>query len=140
MVLYIGLFTNEGETTRMTDHVPGTLKVTVIRARSLPDTDGWLDKPDPYAKIIAYRSGGSRVIKTTRVKRETQNPVWNQELTFGYGKWVQLFIEIWDEDGGFNGPDNRMVGPYRVEIVVPCSNTEIAGNKVYYSYYVDYSL
>ena len=125
---------------RMANHVPGTLKVTAIKAYNLPDTDGWLDTADPYAWIIAHRSDGPPVGKRTRTIGGNLNPVWNQELTFGYGKWTHFYIRIWDEDGGFNGSDDTMTGNHKVDIVVPCSDTEKIANQIECSYYVDYSL
>ena len=132
----------EGGASRLTDHVPGILKVTAIKAYNLPDTDGWLDTADPYARIVAYRSDGFTISAHTRVIGGNLNPVWNQEIEFTFvpSKWTHFTIQIWDEDGGFNGADDTMTGKYRVDIVVPCSDVEKVGGKIEYSYYVDYSL
>ena len=124
----------------MANHVPGTLKVTAIKAYNLPDTDGWLDTADPYALIVAYRSDGPLIIRRTRTIGGNLNPVWNQELTFGYGKWTHLYIRIWDEDGGLNFDNDAMTGDHKVDIIVPCSDTLKIANQIECSYYVDYSL
>ena len=125
---------------RMTEHVPGGLKVTAIKAYNLPDTDGWLDTADPYAKITAYKLDGSYVTKRTDDKGGTLHPVWNKELSFGHGQWTHFYIRIWDSDGGWNGGDDTMTGNYKVDILTPCSkDTEKLGNQIEYSYYIDYS-
>ena len=125
---------------RMTDHVPGGLKVTVIKAYHLPDTDGWLDTADPYARVHAYRLDGSDATKATDEKGGTLNPVWNKELSFGHGQWTHFYIQIWDSDNGWNGGDDTMTGNYKVDILTPCSkDTEKLGNQIEYSYHIDYS-
>ena len=125
---------------RMTDHVPGDLKITVIKAYGLPNTDGGGNTADPYAKVTAYTLDGTGITTQTNTKDGTLSPVWNQVLSFGNGQWSHFYIEIWDEDGGFRGEDDSMTDNYRVDILTPCSeNPEKLGNKIEYSYYIDYS-
>ena len=124
---------------RMTSHVPGQLKITVIKAYNLPNTDS-PDNADPYAKVRAVKLDGSSVTQYTNEKDGTLNPVWNQELSFGYGQWSHFHIQIWDDDSPFRGDDDSMTSNYRVDILTPCSeDTEKLDNKIEYSYYVDYS-
>ena len=139
--LFLGLLVKEGGALRLTDHVPGILKVTVIKAYNLPDTDGLWDTADPYARITAHSVYGFTVSADTRVIEGNLNPVWNQEVNLQYeSKWTHFTIQIWDQDGGLNGNDDTMTGEYRVDVVVPCSDVEKVGGKIEYSYYVDYSL
>jgi hypothetical protein len=86
---------------RMTSHVP--------------------DNADPYAKVRAVKLDGSSVTQYTNEKDGTLNPVWNQELSFGYGQWSHFHIQIWDDDSPFRGDDDSMTSNYRVDILTPCS-------------------
>lgn len=79
----------------------GNLKVYIERASSLRDTDGWLNKPDPYVRVTAVDRFGRHIIRQTSVKRGTQNPVWNQWLDFGRNTFQDRFsMQIWDQDPG----------------------------------------
>ena len=125
---------------RMTDHVPGDLKITVIKAYGLPNTDGGGNTADPYATVTAYTLDDTAISRSTTTKDGTLSPVWNQELSFGDGQWSHFNIRIWDEDGGLRGADDSMTSNYRVDILTPCSeNVERLDNKIEYSYYIDYS-
>ena len=129
---------------RVSSHVPGGLRITVIKAYNLPETDGvgiGVDLPDPYATVVAYKLDGSHETRYTDVKDGDILPVWNQELSFGNGQWSHFHIQIWDRDTGLlEGDDDLMTDDYRVDILTPCSkDVERLGNKIEYSYYVDYS-
>ena len=77
----------------------GNLKVLIERASSLRDTDGWLNKPDPYVRVTAFDSNGRPIVRSTSVKQGTQNPVWNQWLDFGRNTFQDRFsIRMWDQD------------------------------------------
>ena len=125
---------------RMTDHVPGNLIITVIKAYNLPDTDGWLNTADPYAKVMAFRSDNPGHTLYTENKGGTLNPVWNTELMFGEGQWTHFNIQILDSDGGSVYDYDIMTASYRVDILTPCSkDVEKINNQIEYSYYVDYT-
>ena len=78
---------------------------------NLPDTDGWLNDPDPYVKVTAVLANGVRQTKYTCTIGGDRNPGWYQWLDWGNlgCDWSHFEIEVWDEDGGiFNGDDDLM--------------------------------
>ncbi len=112
----------------------GTLKVKMIRARGLPDTDGWWDEPDPYAVVVAVDKSNNRQEKRTVVKRGTCNPYWNQELDFGHSSvgWRYFTITVYDSD---NGGDDNMTGTETVWVSPSCTtNTRLFAPCVDYNY------
>lgn len=86
---------------RETSH-KGILKVKMVKAKNLPDSDGWYNEPDPYACVVAVNRLNTRYKRCTRVISGTQHPVWNQELDFGEScsGWKYYTITIYDEDPG----------------------------------------
>ena len=82
--------------------VVGILKIYVRYALNLPDTDGWLNKPDPYVKITAVDHNGVHVIRTSSTKQGTQSPSWNEWLTLGGREWQFFRIRVWDNDFFFD--------------------------------------
>ena len=58
------------------------LKVHVLRAHSLPDTDGaFQGRSDPFAIVSAFRFfGSSSVSKSTAVIQGTHDPVFDETL------------------------------------------------------------
>lgn len=81
---------------------PGILKVEVLNARDLPDTDGWFNNPDPYVSVHAVDQHNTRAKQDTAKIKGTRNPTWNQELDFGESRngWRFIEISVWDEDWG----------------------------------------
>ncbi|XP_064403040.1 zinc metalloproteinase nas-4-like [Halichondria panicea] len=98
----------------------GILKVRMIRAWNLPDTDGWWNEPDPYAVVVAVDKTNYRREKRTGVKSGTTNPQWNQELDFGNRneEWRYFTITIYDSD---NDGDDKMVGTQTIWVYRSCS-------------------
>ena len=86
--------------------ITGRLRIKVRYARNLPDTDPWLNAPDPYVRITAIHSSTSTVTRDTSVKMGTQNPTWNEFLGFGVHRWKYFYVQIWDYDFLFG--DDRM--------------------------------
>jgi hypothetical protein len=81
---------------RLTNYVRGNLRVTVIKAYNMPDNDG-LGKADPYAKVRAHKYNYANVHEQrTKSIGGNLNPVWNEELDFGEGPWMDFNIQIWD--------------------------------------------
>ena len=81
----------------------GTLTVHVQNATNLPDTDGaFSGDPDPFTRVTAIRQDTSltRITRDTRRIRGTENPVWNQALSFGCGQWRFIEVSVWDSDSG----------------------------------------
>ena len=82
--------------------VEGVLKVHVLRAHSLPDTDGTFQgRSDPFAIVSAFRFfGSSSVSKSTAVIQGTHDPVFDETLNFGCDKWRSISIGVLDSDCG----------------------------------------
>ena len=93
---------------RMLTLVQARLKVYIRYARNLPDTDPWLNDPDPYVRITALRSSGSTYVKSTSVKGGTEDPTWNDWFDFSECRWASFQIQIWDDDSGLTGADDDM--------------------------------
>ena len=95
----------------------GILKVYVRYARSLKDTDPWLNDPDPYVRVIAVDSEDNEHQRKTAVKGGTKNPTWNQWLDVGGNTYQPFFkIQIWDKDSAFTGSDDTMSNSETVSI------------------------
>ena len=80
----------------------GILKVRMVLAKDLPDTDGWWNCPDPYACVEAVERSNNRHRLCTRRIGGTRYPRWNQELNFGTSSsgWLYFTITVWDQDSG----------------------------------------
>ena len=78
--------------------VRGFLTVKVRRGSSLRDTDGWLNRPDPYVVVTTVDSNGWNVRRQTSHIQGRQHPVWNQFLLFGDRNWQFFRISAWDKD------------------------------------------
>ena len=79
-----------------------TLRVHVLRATNLPDTDGFFSgDPDPFTRVTAIQ-GLSLASKTqnTDTIGGNENPIWNQVLSFGCGQWRFIEVSVWDSDSG----------------------------------------
>ena len=81
---------------------------------NLPDTDGWLNDPDPYVKVKAVLANSVRHTKYTRTIGGDRNPGWYQWLDWGNlgCDWSHFEIEVWDKDGGI------------LEMIILCSARE----------------
>ena len=84
--------------------ITGNLKVHVVRAHYLPDTDPAWNDPDPYVKVVAYKSDGTPVTMNTKIVNGETEPVFNQDLKFGQGTWTKLTIQAWDADAKYDDP------------------------------------
>ena len=86
--------------------VTGRLRVKVRNAADLPDTDPWLNTPDPYVRITAVHT--AMVTRETSVKSGTQNPTWNELIDFGVHQWKYFRVQIWDDDNFLTFGDDEM--------------------------------
>ena len=123
--------------------VRGFLTVKARRGSSLRDTDGWLNRPDPYVVVTAVDSNGGNVRLQTSHIQGSQHPVWNQLLLFGYRKWQFFRISAWDADPG---KDNQVtmsktvtVSPGNHYSLRTCENTACR-SYILYDYYFDTSI
>ena len=82
--------------------ITGRLRIKVRNGVKLPDTDPWLNSPDPYVKITAVHT--STVTRQTSVKSGTQNPKWNELIDFGFRQWKYFRVRIWDRDVNDDDP------------------------------------
>ncbi len=117
----------------------GTLTVKMIRASDLPDTDGWWNDPDPYARVVAIDTSNYQQAKNTNKRSGTRNPSWNQILNFGSRKWRYFTITIYDDD---SGSDDRMMSTQTIWIEPTCSSSTrkfcmSSTQCVYYEYKLD---
>ena len=94
----------------------GTLEVTVIGARGVPDTQ-WVSKPDPYAVLRVYDAHGAEQMSVrTPTIDDTLAPVWNFAATVHVKldplNTVQdtLGIELWNH----NVVSDERMGHYRI--------------------------
>ena len=102
--------------------IPGELRFFVVRGQDLPDKDGWLNKSDPYVEFIVYRQDETYVRKTSSTKGGTLDPQWYESVYFGFDRWIEFKIKVWDGDRG-NADDplsvqqtvniSRVYHPYR---------------------------
>lgn len=107
-----GLSSRDIQQARLLYNCPRTgvhrrLVIKVKTATNLPDTDPWLNAPDPYVKISAYHSSGT-LHKQTSVKSGTQSPSWNEHLDFGVQHWRSFRVRIWDDDNFLTFGDDYM--------------------------------
>ena len=63
------------------------LEVHVIDALEALSNDPTVD---PYVSITAFDSNGKTVTKNTSVKFNDTMPMWDEELSFGEGSWVNF--------------------------------------------------
>lgn len=108
--------------------ITARLTVTIFSAQNLPDTDPVFDDPDPYVVVRAIDSTGEVHIRHTGVVSGDRNPVWNKSIDFGCRRWVMIYLQVWDEDGYFNGNDDKMTGE---------ENVIVEGGQHYTLYYRD---
>jgi len=78
--------------------VRGFLSVYIRQGKDLRQTDGWLDRPDPYVFVTAVDSQGRLHSHSTSTIQNTQNPLWNELLLLGVGDWQFFRLTAWDED------------------------------------------
>ena len=80
----------------------GNLKVRVKFARNLPDTDGWLNRPDPYVTVTGVKNVLSDLQSTIlhTSQKKGCDPSWHQDLNFGCGDWKFIQIGVQDADHG----------------------------------------
>ena len=79
------------------------LQVFARYGRELPDRDGSSTsggKSDPYIQFTAKNSAGKTVVKITRTKQGTHNPVWNQRIFFPVDTYRSLKVQVFDSDVG----------------------------------------
>ena len=88
--------------------VTGPLVVYMRNGRSLPDTDPWLNSPDPYVKVTAVDSSGNHHVRDTSVQLGTTSPTWNQYILFPEREWQFFRIAIWDDDDFLTFRDDWM--------------------------------
>ena len=88
--------------------VTGPLVVHVRKARSLPDTDPWLNDPDPYVIITAVDSSGNKYDRDTSVLAGTTSPNWDEYISFPEREWQFFRVQIWDDDDLFTFYDDQM--------------------------------
>ena len=86
--------------------ITGRLRIKVRNGVNLPDTDPWLNSPDPYVKITGVHT--SVVTRQTSEKSGTQNPTWNELVDFGVNDWKYFRVRIWDEDSFLTFGDDPM--------------------------------
>ena len=80
--------------------VNGTLVVYIRSGQSLPDTsDSFRSFPDPYIKLTAIDSSGTKYTGTTAVRSGT-SPEWNENLNFPNREWQFFRIQVWDDEAG----------------------------------------
>ena len=72
--------------------VSGTLVVRIRNGQSLPDTD-YFSVPDPYIKLTAIDSSGTKYTQTTAVRGGTF-PNWNKSLNFPNCEWQFFRIQV----------------------------------------------
>jgi Ca2+-dependent lipid-binding protein len=118
--------------------VTGPLKVYVKSASDLPDKDGWMNKSDPYVKVVACKSDGTVTLpQSTHHVSGTHNPQFNDFLRFGEGTWSHFYIQAWDKD---DNADDALTGSIRVDIVAGNAGTTLStatsGPRITYVYYL----
>ena len=65
------------------------------------------DTPDAYVKVTALDSFGVIHERTTSVKLNTRDPIWNEHLEFPDREWQFFRIQVWDRDE-FTGTDEKL--------------------------------
>ena len=98
------------------------------------------DYQSTYVEVKAINARGGEVILSTSTKQYTNNPTWNETLTFGLGEWQFIRIKLWNgtETTSMSEtiPLQRQTVP---EILEYCTNTPPPNqtcdtNILYYSY------
>ena len=91
-----------------------TLEVTVMYGRNIPDRDELPDTggSDPYVRVTAYKCGG-KAEEETAIKREDEDPDWNETFNFGRDFWAKFVVSVWDRDYVF---DDRLSSDKRVNL------------------------
>ena len=97
----------------------GNLKVHIIRCINLHRADH-PDNSDPYVRVVGHRTDGGTVTKTTSTK-SGENPVYNEDLHFGYGDWTGIGLQAMDGDSGWSRDgDDEMTPGYHYDFDVKC--------------------
>ena len=77
-----------------------TLTFLCTNGWGFPKTD-FLGKPDPYVIVKAVKDSGQvEVTMQTSNKKNTRDPSWNENLSFGCGYWEYIKISVKDRDDG----------------------------------------
>lgn len=78
----------------------GHFKVKVRYGRNLPDTDPKYNDPDPYVKIIAVDTNGTKYTKYTSSIKNDENPDWDEYLDWQSEgcEWIYFIVQVWDKD------------------------------------------
>ena len=74
------------------------LKVKILFARNLVDTDTIWNRPDPYVRIEAIQSNAITQTRNSRVISGSTNPTWNQWIDYGCQRWNSMIIQVMDDD------------------------------------------
>ncbi|CAF4853402.1 unnamed protein product, partial [Rotaria sp. Silwood1] len=75
-------------------HPYGTLKVTIVEGRQLKSQDVFSEN-DAYAEVYLDKHNKKR----TKVIKNSNNPTWNETLTFDLQKdQDELQIDVYDDD------------------------------------------
>ena len=122
----------------------GRLLVIAKNGTDLPDTDGrGYGDSDPYISFTARNYDGNTTTKTTRTKKGTENPNWNdQEIDFGTDVrvWKSLTVQVFDRD---KGQDDALSGSETFSIergshksIKHCANNGCKGY-IYFDYDFD---
>ena len=131
----------------------GELRVYVRNASAVPYSESSNSYKTGLQAVVTARDGcGRSVTKSTRTVINTQNPVWNDEISFGTSRWqnfkVSIREEIFDQprenltrDGGYAREESCFsdVGNYKVVICgdttwiesTNTTNTFISGDLTY---------
>ena len=74
------------------------LKVKVKRARNLPDTAGWLNRPDPYVTVTGVKKANSGLQSTTlysvQKKAVIHHRIKTYTLVVGIGNSYTLVFKM----------------------------------------------
>ena len=115
------------------------LTVVISLATNLPDKDCNYtnDTSDPFVVVTAKECNGDKSVEMTSVIWNEENPIWNEVLDFGCGKWKSFTIKVYDEDGAND------------EILIGCETINVCNKegtfarsvadgtaKLYFNYYV----
>ncbi|RIA90263.1 C2 domain-containing protein [Glomus cerebriforme] len=71
----------------------GVLRVTIVEARHLKDTDIF-GKSDPYVKLILDKHN----VQSTKPKSNNLNPTYNEQFIFNINGQRKLAVQVWDKD------------------------------------------
>lgn len=88
-------------------HVRGNLDVNVSRAWGLARKDFLGGRSDPYVIVTAVKDSSLiEFTMQTSSKKNTQDPRWNEVLSFGCGYWKFIKVIVKDRD---NGKDDTLL-------------------------------